>query len=73
VTKFQLHNTIKALLSASRRQNDLAEPGTETFNIHMSAAIILAELAHVAHDIYCSTPNREGVETHQKDTDNATT
>jgi hypothetical protein len=72
VTKYQLHVIIKSLLSASRRQNELAIPGDVAFDLHMSVAVILSELAHVAHDVYCATHTNEG-ETHLREyTDNET-
>jgi len=71
--KRQLNTAVRALLAASRRQNDLAIPGEEAFNIHMSVAIILAELAEVAHDLYCATPNVGETTTQKEYTDNETT
>ena len=52
MTKPQLNLTVHALLAASRRQNDLAVPGSVHFEMHMTAAVILAELAEVAHTLY---------------------
>jgi hypothetical protein len=74
MTKFQLHTLVRSLLAASRRQSDMAEPGTEAFDIHMGVAITLGELAHVAHDLYCATHTNEGDTANQKEhTDNETT
>ena len=39
----------------------------------MSVAIILAELAEVAHDLYCATPNVGETTTQKEYTDNETT
>jgi len=52
VTKLQLNLAVHALLAASRRQTRLADPGDALFTIHMTAAVILSELAQAAQDIY---------------------